>query len=116
MRRKRTWVSKYGRASKGAFEYADGREHEARAYFHERHLWRPIGLQRVLFDYLPKKKRRHDSRVFKQKNVVPDLKVAEPDLGVEDGEREDVVNERLSSPSLGRHAKYLREEKQRKHK
>ena len=55
MRRKRTWVSKYGRASKGAFEYADGREHEARTYFHERHLWRPIGLQRVFFDYLPKK-------------------------------------------------------------
>jgi len=38
---------------------------------------------------------------------VPDLKVAEPDLGIEDGEREDVVEERLGSPSPGGHAKYL---------
>jgi hypothetical protein len=48
-----TWIGKYGRASKGAFEDADRCEHEARAYLDERHLRRTIGLQGILFDYLP---------------------------------------------------------------
>ena len=38
---------------------------------------------------------------------MPDLEVAEPYLGVEDREREDVVDEGLGSPSLWWHAKYL---------
>lgn len=38
---------------------------------------------------------------------MPDLEISEPDLGVKDGEREDVVDERLGSPGLRRHTKYL---------
>jgi hypothetical protein len=38
---------------------------------------------------------------------VPDLEISKPDFGVKKGEREDVVDERFSSPSLWRHAKYL---------
>ena len=38
---------------------------------------------------------------------MPDLEVAEPYFGVEDREREDVVDEGLGSPSLRRHAENL---------
>lgn len=48
----RTGISKYGRASKGTLEDADGREHEAWAYLDERRLGRTIRLQRIFFDYL----------------------------------------------------------------
>jgi hypothetical protein len=42
-----------------------------------------------------------------KQQVVPDLKIAEPDFGVEDGECKDVVDERLGSSSLRRYTKYL---------
>jgi hypothetical protein len=42
-----------------------------------------------------------------KQQAVPDLKIAEPDFGVEDGECKDVVDERLDSSSLGRYTKYL---------
>ena len=38
---------------------------------------------------------------------MPDLEISKPYFGVENGEREDVVDEWFSSPSLRRHAKYL---------
>ena len=38
---------------------------------------------------------------------MPDLEISKPDFGVKNGEREDVVDERFSSPSLWRHAEYL---------
>ena len=38
---------------------------------------------------------------------MPDLEISEPDFGVDDGEREDMVDERFGSPRLGRYAKYL---------
>ena len=70
-------------------------------------------LQRVLFDDLPgqvepkKKKIVSISSSNKCQKVVPDLEISEPYFGVKKGEREDVVDERFSSPSLWRHAKYL---------
>jgi hypothetical protein len=47
------------------------------------------------------------SSLAKQRKSFTDLEVAEPDLGIKEREREDVVDERLGSPSLRRHAKYL---------
>lgn len=38
---------------------------------------------------------------------LTDLEIPKPYFGVQKGEREDVVDERFSSPSLWRHAKYL---------
>ena len=38
---------------------------------------------------------------------MSDLEISKPDFGVKNGEREDVVDERFSSPGLWRHAKYL---------
>lgn len=46
-------------------------------------------------------------RFHMKKNVAPDLEISKPYFGVKDGEREDVVDERFSSPSLWRHAEYL---------
>jgi len=44
---------------------------------------------------------------LEKQQAVPDLEVAKPDLGIEDGEREDVVDEWLCSPGLRWNAKYL---------
>lgn len=65
--------------------------------------------------YPEKNKRKYDSKpspcpkreLRGKQQVVPDLKIAEPNFGVEDGKREDVVDERLGSSSLGRYPKYL---------
>ena len=51
-----TWIGEYSRAAKGALEDADGCEYKARAYLDERHLWRAVRLQGVLFNDLPGKR------------------------------------------------------------
>src|SRR6266702_3840372 len=48
-----TWIGEYSCATERALKNADGCEHEAWAYLHERHLRRAVRLQRILFDYLP---------------------------------------------------------------
>jgi hypothetical protein len=50
----------------------------------------------------------HFHQKTREFQVVPDLEISEPDLGVKEGEREDMVDEWFGSPGLGRHAKYLR--------
>jgi hypothetical protein len=69
---RRTWVLEHGRSTKRALEYPDRGQHETRANLHERRLRRSGGLQGVLFH---------------------DLEVSEPDLVVEEGKGEDVVDE-----------------------
>jgi hypothetical protein len=73
-------------------------------------------LQGILLDYLPGKSEESMTvshspapkrELHSKQQVVPDLKIAEPNFGVEDGKREDVVDERLGSSSLGRNPEYL---------
>ena len=49
----RTGVGVYRRAAECTLEDADGSQDEPRPDFGERHLWRPVWLQRVLLDDLP---------------------------------------------------------------
>jgi hypothetical protein len=74
---RRTWIGKYRRAAESALENADGCEHEARAYLNERHLWRAVRLQRILFNYLLGTISIRG--LIKSSDwVVSDLEVAEP--------------------------------------
>ena len=75
----------------------------------------PLGFKGSFSIIYPEKTKRCDRKPsrrsknvsFRKRQAVPDLEVAKPDLGIEDREREDVVDERLCSPSLRWHAKYL---------
>ena len=83
---KPTWILEHGRSTKRSLEYPDRGQDESRANLHQRRLGRTGRLQWVLFH---------------------DLEVSEPDLVVEQGKGEDVVDEWFQFSGCFRHGKGL---------
>ncbi|KAI3482422.1 hypothetical protein L1887_54980 [Cichorium endivia] len=102
------WVLEHGGAAEAALEHADGREHHARADLDQLGLLVGLLLAATLLAvallrlfYLGDRR----GAWIRLDNLV----VAEPNLVVEDGEGDDVVDKRLGLARAAGHAKHLRE-------